>query len=141
MTVKDVLGEIESSLPIIKKGSLLETMNSVYKDSSGKVKNISISGRKITQPLASSKAAKTLMEKDGSSLLEIYLEQEVGDILKVVEIDKNKLICENLSVKKEFRYLVSINKTDIISGNFRPIVRIGKTLNKAVLKVTSSNNH
>jgi hypothetical protein len=116
-------------MPIVKIGDYLETMVTLYPTTPDRAeKNIVLEGTVMTQPLATSVAAKTMMKKDSSPLLTIYKDTKRGDILKVKSVDGNKIVCENLSVKQEWNKPAIIDKYDIMRGDFKLVQRISAGL-------------
>ena len=93
----------------------------------------------MTQPLATSQSAKQMMTKDGSLMSEIYLDITKGDLLRVVEIKGSNIICENISMKEEYRREVVISKVDILMKDFNVVERVSASL-KPVLERLKSND-
>lgn len=137
ITLRLLLEEIRRDLPPFKVGALFETMKSIYPPSTMKraSKNIVIEGVELTKPLAVSKKAKELFRKDKSVLVEFYTDFKKGDLLKVVSIVSGNAVCENISIKKEYKekyyneQYVEISLEDVISGNVKQVKRnVGKYL-------------
>ena len=105
ITLRNLLEEIRKDLPPFKVGTVFETIKSIYPASTIKRidKNIFIEGVELTKPLAVSKKAKELFKKDKSVLVEFYIDFKKGDLLKIVEVVNGKAVCENMSIKKEYK--------------------------------------
>lgn len=133
ITLKNLLKEMSENIPIIKEGDIIETIKTLYPSSniSKKEKNIIIEGIEMTKPLATSKRTKKVFIKEKSPLLEMFNELTRGDLLKVVKIIDNKIFCENISIKENFKNNIIdtklvINKLDILRGDYK-LVQRGKT--------------
>ena len=133
ITLKNLLKEMSENIPIIKEGDIIETIKTLYPSSniSKKEKNIIIEGIEMTKPLATSKRTKKVFIKEKSPLLEMFNELTRGDLLKVVKIIDNKIFCENISIKENFKNNIIdtklvINKLDILRGDYK-LVQRGKS--------------
>lgn len=133
ITLKKLLKEMSENIPIIKEGDIIETIKTLYPSSniSKKEKNIIIEGIEMTKPLATSKRTKKVFIKEKSPLLEMFNELTRGDLLKVVKIIDNKIFCENISIKENFKNNIIdtklvINKLDILRGDYK-LVQRGKS--------------
>lgn len=133
ITLKNLLKEMSENIPIIKEGDIIETIKTLYPSSniSKKEKNIIIEGIEMTKPLVTSKRTKKVFIKEKSPLLEIFNELTRGDLLKVEKIIDNKIFCENISIKENFKNNIIdtklvINKLDILRGDYK-LVQRGKT--------------
>jgi hypothetical protein len=133
MTLNGVLENLENNF-ILKQGSLLETLFTVYPNYKipRKEKNIIIEGNEMTVPLALSLPAKKMMMRDNSLLLKIYKDISMGDILMVEAIDKNKVVCKNVSMLEEYRKEITLDKVEILKGNYRMILRMNKKMHELV---------
>ena len=132
-TLEKLLKEMSNNIPLIKEGDIIETIKTVYPsaDTPKTKKNIVIEGIEMTVPVASSKKTKKMLIKEESLLLKIFNETTRGDLLKVITITKNKIYCENLSIKKELvDNCFVIDKIDILRGDYKLIQRgAGKITN------------
>lgn len=132
-TLERLLKEMSNNIPLIKEGDVIETIKTVYPsaETPKNEKNIVIEGTEMTVPKASSKKTKKMLVKEESLLLSIFNETTRGDLLKVISINKNKIYCENLSVKKEIiNNTLTIDKIDILRGDYKLIQRgVGKITN------------
>lgn len=133
ITLKNLLKEMSENIPIIKEGDIIETIKTLYPSSniSKKEKNIIIEGIEMTKPLVTSKRTKKVFIKEKSPLLEMFNELTRGDLLKVVKIIDNKIFCENISIKENFKNNIIdtklvINKLDILRGDYK-LVQRGKS--------------
>lgn len=133
ITLKNLLKEMSENIPIIKEGDIIETIKTLYPSSniSKKEKNIIIEGIEMTKPLVTSKRTKKVFIKEKSPLLEMFNELTRGDLLKVEKIIDNKIFCENISIKENFKNNIIdtklvINKLDILRGDYK-LVQRGKT--------------
>lgn len=133
ITLKNLLKEMSENIPIIKEGDIIETIKTLYPSCnvSKKEKNIFIEGVEMTKPLVTSKRTKKVFIKEKSPLLEIFNELTRGDLLKVEKIIDNKIFCENISIKENFKNNIIdtklvINKLDILRGDYK-LVQRGKT--------------
>jgi len=137
ITLKNLLKEMSENIPIIKEGDIIETIKTLYPSSniSKKEKNIIIEGIEMTKPLATSKRTKKVFIKEKSPLLEMFNELTRGDLLKVEKIIDNKIFCENISIKENFKNNIIdtklvINKLDILRGDYKLVQRgKGKIIN------------
>ena len=131
ITLRNLLEEIRKDLPPFKVGTVFETIKSIYPASTIKRidKNIFIEGVELTKPLAVSKKAKELFKKDKSVLVEFYIDFKKGDLLKIVEVVNGKAVCENMSIKKEYKnrfykeQFIEITYEDVINGNVKQLKR------------------
>ena len=136
LTLRLLLEEIKKDLPPFKIGLIFETMKSIYPSAAVKRsdKNILVEGIEITKPLAVSKKAKELFKKDKSVLADFYINFKKGDYLKIINVIDGSAICENISIKKEYkeRYynkqFVILTSEDIINGNVKQVKRGTKKL-------------
>ncbi len=133
ITLKNLLKEMSENIPIIKEGDIIETIKTLYPSSniSKKEKNIIIEGIEMTKPLVTSKRTKKVFIKEKSPLLEMFNELTRGDLLKVEKIIDNKIFCENISIKENFKNNIIdtklvINKLDILRGDYK-LVQRGKS--------------
>ena len=137
ITLKKLLKEMSENIPIIKEGDIIETIKTLYPSSniSKKEKNIIIEGIEMTRPLVTSKRTKKVFIKEKSPLLEMFNELTRGDLLKVEKIIDNKIFCENISIKENFKNNIIdtklvINKLDILRGDYKLVQRgKGKIIN------------
>jgi len=137
ITLKNLLKEMSENIPIIKEGDIIETIKTLYPSSniSKKEKNIIIEGIEMTRPLVTSKRTKKVFIKEKSPLLEMFNELTRGDLLKVEKIIDNKIFCENISIKENFKNNIIdtklvINKLDILRGDYKLVQRgKGKIIN------------
>ena len=139
-TLEKLLNEMSENIPIIKDGDIFETIKTLYPNHNipKNEKNIMIEGVEMTYPIATSKKTKKVFIKEKSPLLEMFNELTRGDLLKVVSISKNKIICENISVKKEIqgnniKNIIVIDKLDILRGDYK-LVQRGRTKLTNLLK-------
>lgn len=139
-TLEKLLREMSDNVPIVKVGDVIETIKTLYPhwDTPKSEKNIFIEGTEMTRPLASSKKTKLRLKKEKSPLLEMFNELTRGDLLSVVEIKKNKIICENISIKTSIREnsinnIIVIDKLDVLRGDYK-LVQRGKTKMTNLLK-------
>lgn len=130
ITLEKLLAEMRENVPIIKVGDVIETIKTAYPSSNvlKKEKNIIIEGIEMTRPLVCSKQTKKMFIKEKSPLVELFIETSRGDLLKVFKIEKNKVYCENLSIKNSFKQnniktSLIIDKVDILRGSFKLVQR------------------
>ena len=137
-TICEILNRLEKQLPIIEEGDIIETLRTEYPKPEEKRerKNIILEGVEMTPPFATSRESKEMLKKDKSKLVQIYKDLERGDILLVKTVKDNKIIVENLSIKKEFRKNFEIEKLDVIKGRFNVIKRKSIDLIKTLEKLT-----
>jgi hypothetical protein len=136
---EDFAREIISKLPKITIDMRFEVLSSIYPDSKipSKIKNIN---EEFTKPLALSAKDKMKIRKKRHDILEDFLnykktKKEKGDILKVIKIENNRFMCENISRpqeitekyynNEEIKY-ISISYRDILEGNIKQIQRVRK---------------
>jgi hypothetical protein len=140
ITLRLLLEDLKKDLPPFKVGEVFETMKSIYPPSTMKriEKNIIVEGIEITKPLAVSKKAKELFKKDKSVLSTFYVDFKKGDLLKVINVKNGVAICENVSIKNEFKelyyknQLIEITIEDVISNNVRQVKRNVKKILQGV---------
>lgn len=134
ITLQDLLEEAKEKISEVEKGQVYETLNSIYPDDSVSPfeKNVVINDVRMTLPLASSSRAKKEFRKNGSSLYEIFKDGIKGDYLLVEEVQKDKVICKNISIsddsfgkyyKSPSMKKVVISKEDIVKGNVKRVYR------------------
>lgn len=140
ITLENLLKEMSESIPLIKEGDIIETIKTLYPsyNISKKEKNIMIEGIEMTRPLATSKRTKKVFIKEKSPLLEMFNELTRGDLLKVLEIKNNKIICENISIKEivhenKLNNKLIIDKLDVLRGDYK-LVQRGKAKITNLLK-------
>jgi hypothetical protein len=125
-------------MPLVEEGDIIETIKTIYPslNSSKEKRNVILEGVEMTMPLASSRETKILLKKENSKLLKVFKDVDRGDILIVKEINPNKIVVENCSLKEEYKKDFEIEKLDIIKGNFNVVKRrsidLIKTLNKLI---------
>lgn len=135
-TIGKILNKLESQLPLVEDGDIIETSKTFYPscNTPKEEKNIVLNGISMTAPLATSRETKNMLDKEKSPMLEIFKDVDRGDILIVKDVNANKIIVENLSIKEEYRKQFEIEKLDVIKGNFNVIRRksidLIKTLNR-----------
>lgn len=136
-TINNLLDKLNKEVSFVETDDLLETYKTVYPNSSvlREEKNFIINEVEMTIPYATSRGAKTLMKKDNSHLLEIFNDINRGDLLKVKEIKGNKVIVENISIKKEYKKDFEIDKLDIIKGDFKVVKRLSVGLYESIKKL------
>lgn len=129
-TLEKLLNEMNDNVPIIKIGDIIETIKTIYPNSSipKKEKNIIIEGVEMTKPLVCSKKTKKMFIKENSPLVELFNEKTRGDLLKVISITKNKIYCENLSLNtsignNSIENKIIIDKFDVLRGDFKLVQR------------------
>jgi hypothetical protein len=130
-TLRLLLEELGKNIPPFRVGQVFETIKSVYPTSEVKrsKRNIIVEGVEITKPCAVGKKSKQLFLKDKSPFADFYSDFKHGDLLKIVKIENNTALCENISFKKEVKEkyykddLVKISKEDIINGVIRQVKR------------------
>lgn len=125
--IKEILEEMKTSMPLLKKGMIFETINSIYPTPMMDKfkKNISYKNVTFTKPLACNKKDKENFLKEDSPLKDFFKETSRGDFLEVLEIKGEYAICKNCSMKKEIlnefykNEKVIISNYDIIIGNVK----------------------
>ena len=130
-TLRLLLEELGKNIPPFRVGQVFETIKSVYPTSEVKrsKRNIIVEGVELTKPSAVGKKSKLLFLKDKSPLADFYSEFKHGDFLKIIRIEKDIALCENISLKKEVKEkyykddLVRVSKEDIINGVIRQVKR------------------
>lgn len=137
-SISKILNRLENEMPLVEEGDIIETIKTIYPslNSSKEKRNIILEGVEMTMPLASSRETKVLLKKENSKLLKVFKDMDRGDILIVKEINPNKIVVENCSLKEEYKKDFEIEKLDIIKGNFNVVKRrsidLIKTLNKLI---------
>lgn len=137
-SISKILNRLENEMPLVEEGDIIETIKTIYPslNSSKEKRNIILEGVEMTMPLASSRETKILLKKENSKLLKVFKDMDRGDILIVKEINPNKIVVENCSLKEEYKKDFEIEKLDIIKGNFNVVKRrsidLIKTLNKLI---------
>lgn len=137
-SISKILNRLENQMPLVEEGDIIETIKTIYPslNSSKEKRNVILEGVEMTMPLASSRETKILLKKENSKLLKVFKDIDRGDILIVKEINPNKIVVENCSLKEEYKKDFEIEKLDIIKGNFNVVKRrsidLIKTLNKLI---------
>lgn len=135
-TINEILKRLSKEVPIASENDIAEAIKTQYPsyDVPKSKKNIIIEGIEMTVPLCTSQETKKMLIRDKSPLLEIYKDLDRGDILIIKEASDNDLVVENLSIKEEYRKPFTIEKLDIVKGNYNVIRRksidLVKTLEK-----------
>lgn len=121
-TINNILKRLEKDFEIVREEDIAETFESCFltKDVSNK---ILIEGNEITIPLASSSGTKKMLVEENSPILKVYKDLNRGDILLIKEINGNKILVENLSIKEEYRKDFYIDKIDILTKKFNVVKR------------------
>lgn len=140
ITLERLLKDMSDNIPLIKEGDIIETIKTLYPSHNipKRIKNIIIEGVEMTRPIATSKRTKKIFIKEKSPLLEMFNELTRGDLLKVTKITKNKITCENISIKENVHdnivnNVFIIDKLDILRGDYK-LVQRGKTKITNLLK-------
>ena len=124
-TIKSILNNLSKEMPIVSQDDIVETIKTLYPscDIPRDEKNIIVDGMTMTIPFCSSKETKRMLIKENSPLLRIYKDLDRGDILLVDNDAPNNIKVTNLSIKEEYRHPFTIEKLDVIKGNFNIIKR------------------
>ena len=136
-TINEILSRLSKEMPIATENDIAETTKTKYPscDIPKSEKNFLIEGTEMTVPLCTSQETKKMLIRDNSPLLGIYKDLDRGDILLVKESGKNSLVVENISLKEEYRKPFTIEKLEIVKGNFNVIRRKSIDLIKTLEKL------
>lgn len=121
-TINNILKRLEKDFEIVNESDIAETFESFFltKEISN---NILIDGKEVTIPLASSKETKKILVEENSPILKVYKDLNRGDILLIKNIEGNKILVENLSIKEEYRKDFYIDKIDVLTKKFNVVKR------------------
>lgn len=130
-TINSILKRLEKEFEIVSENDIAETMETefILKDCKN---NVIINENCFTIPLAASAETKKMFKEENSPALECYRETERGDILLVKDIENNKILVENISLKEEYRKNFYVDKTDIITKKYNVVKRKTVGLLKAL---------
>jgi hypothetical protein len=138
-TIRVLLEELKENFPGFKKGQIFETLKSIYPDEKTpqNKRNIKLSGKVFTKPLALSRRDKMFLQKENSKLSDFFKDRTHGDFIEAIEIKENEVKCINLSLTEDVidKYykneLITISFDDIANGTIKPFRRkVDKYLNK-----------
>lgn len=104
----------KKSFKKLKIGTHLEVLKAIIKHENETPVNINYKGNYFTIPLALNAVEKRKLEP---ILEDFFYKNNLGDILEVVKIEKEKAYCKNLSLKTEAKKILNDKLIEITPSN------------------------